>query len=259
MNLVIDSHIHIYPCYSLQRAFSTLADRFMAIDPQAIKIACLTERYDCDYFQELREGRTGDLDSDFSVDREPNGNFLRVRRSTDNLEFSLLPGRQVVAQERIEVIGLNHPKHIADGTPAKDIVDRILDNGGTPMLAWSPGKWFFGRGKVILSLLQRYSPTEMLIGDTSLRPQGWARPFIVRKAQCMGYKVIAGSDPLPFAGEEENFGTYFSQADGEFEQQNAVDILHSLVSDASIKLKSTGNRSNPVAFAQRLHKNAASK
>jgi len=259
MNLVIDSHIHIYPCYSLQRAFTTLADKFKAYDSEAINIACLTERYDCDYFQELIEGRTGDLDSDFSVDHEPNGNFLRIRRSTDNLEFSLLPGRQVVAQERIEVIGLNHAQHIPDGTPAKEIVDTILNNGGTPMLAWSPGKWFFARGKVILSLLQRYSAADMLIGDTSLRPQGWARPLLVRKAQRMGYKVIAGSDPLPFTGEEDSFGTYVSQAQGGFEQQNPVEILRRLTSDTSIKLKSTGNRSNPVAFARRLHKNAASK
>jgi hypothetical protein len=261
MNLIIDSHIHIYPCYSLNRAFSTLVDRFNAVDAQAIKIACLTERYDCDYFKELSEGRNGDLESGFAVHHEPNGNFLRITRASDGTEFSLLPGRQVVAQERVEVIGLNHAQHIADGTPAKKIVDTILDNGGTPMLAWSPGKWFSTRGKVILMLLQdySYSRNDLLIGDTSLRPLGWLKPFIMRDAEAMGYKVIAGSDPLPFAGEEDSFGTYISTTSGSFEQLTPPEILHRIVSDPAIKLSSRGNRSNPVAFARRLHKNAASK
>ncbi len=259
MNLVIDSHIHIYPCYSLQYAFTILIDRFNTLDSKAVKIACLTERYDCDYFQELKEGRIGDLNSGFIVSHEADGDFLRITRSGDGTEFHLLPGRQVVAKERIEVIGLNHPKHVSDGTPAREIVDTILENGGTPMLAWSPGKWFFTRGKVILSLLERYSPADMLIGDTSLRPRGWFKPLLVRKAQRMGYKVIAGSDPLPFAGEEEAFGAYVSRTQGAFDGKSPVDILRSLTTDSSIQLNSAGNRSNPVAFARRLHKNAASK
>ncbi len=259
MSVVVDSHIHIYPCYSLKRAFSTLMDRLSNIASGATKIACLTERYDCDYFKELSEGRTGDLGPGFAVNHESNGNFLRIARTSDGTEFSLLPGRQVVARERIEVIGLNHAQHIGDGTPAKEIVDTILENSGIPMLAWSPGKWFFQRGRVIESLLRRYSPADLLIGDTSLRPQGWATPLLIRKARKMGYKVIAGSDPLPFAGEENSFGSYVSTASGSFEQLTPAEILRRIVGDPAVTLAKRGNRSNPVAFARRLHKNAASK
>jgi hypothetical protein len=48
----------------------------------------------------------------------------------------------------------------------------------------------------------------LLIGDSALRPAWMPAAPLLRRALASGLPVVAGSDPLPFRGEERRLGTY---------------------------------------------------
>jgi len=134
----------------------------------------------------------------------------------------LVAGRQIVTAERIEVLGLAMPGRVDDGRPAPDTVAAVQAAGGVPVLAWAPGKWFFARGRVVLDIIARHPPGALLLGDTTLRPTVWPEPAIMRAARKRGYGIAAGSDPLPFAGEEARMGAYASVIEAPFDAQNPL-------------------------------------
>ena len=253
MEIIADTHLHLYPCFDLDRAFSVFLDRLSKENRQATRVACLAERFDCDYYNRLRVGE--ELLTDFIVE-VPDKNSLVLKRKSDNNSLTLLPGRQIIAAERIEVLALCTSATFTTGMAAADLIKAIQEHDGIPVLPWSPGKWFSQRGRVIDVLLQAFSNQDFLVGDVSLRPLGWATPLLMRKAGRLGYKIVSGSDPLPFSGEEERFGMYGSRVriDG---NESAPDVLlRSLLQGKAATVTNFGRRSTPVALFNRLRNNA---
>ncbi len=248
-----DTHLHLYPCYDLDRAFSGLIDRLAAADAQAPRFGCLAERHDCHFYARLLQGEIKLCD--FTL--EETGKLqLVLSRNHDGSRLTLLPGRQIVAAERIEVLALCTDALFADGTPAAELIHSIQAQNGVPVLPWSPGKWFFQRGKVIAQLLRSFTPQNLLIGDVSLRPHGWPLPLLMRPAKRLGYQIISGSDPLPFPGEEEQFGRLGSRIACAEQNLHPADTLRSLLAGKA-EAASTGRRSSPLELLRRLRYNAA--
>lgn len=250
-----DTHLHLYPCYDLDRAFSGLIDRLAAHHkPQAVFAACLAERSGYNFYEQLQ---TGKQLLDFKVEHADSRQLI-LCRNNDSSRLTLLPGRQIIAAERIEVLALCTDALFADGTPAAELIRYIRAQNGVPVLPWSPGKWFFQRGKVIAHLLRSFTPQDLLIGDVSLRPIGWPLPFLMRTAKRLGYQIISGSDPLPFSGEEKQFGRYASCILCAETGLAPNDALRSLLSGKA-EAVSTGRRSSPLEVFRRLRYNAAAR
>ena len=53
MRLIVDTHVHIYPCYDRKLALDNLRSNLAALDSQAVCMALLAERYDCGFFAEM--------------------------------------------------------------------------------------------------------------------------------------------------------------------------------------------------------------
>ncbi len=253
---LIDTHLHLYPNYDLRRAFDQLLNANVNIASDVTRIACLAERYDCHYFEALSSGETTlqGFDIETSVQNE-----LQLTRIKDGLNLTLLPGRQIITRENIEILALACPELIEDKQPALDVIYQVNRLSHIPVVAWSPGKWFGARGKVVKRLIDELEPEDFLIGDTTLRPYGWATPGLMRYAMSKGYGVIAGSDPLPFNGEEAWLGAYCTRVESET-KLGATELLHAMKSkQTTIQWNSTGRRTNILNLFGRLRKNAASK
>ncbi len=253
---ILDTHLHLYPVYDLSRAFNQLLDRSAHLGDQVSRAACLAERHDCQYFKQLLEGEI--KLSGFNVEQVVE-NEIRLTRDSDQLSLNLLPGRQVITRENIEILALSCPEMIADGQPALDVIFQLNQLNRIPVIAWSPGKWFGERGKLVKRLITELDRQDFLIGDTTLRPYGWGIPGLMKQAQQLGFAVIAGSDPLPFSGEENWLGAYYTVIESE-QNLSATALLKAIKQgDTSLTLRSEGKRSNPLALFNRLRKNAASK
>lgn len=250
MELLADTHLHLYSYYDLDHAFSGLLDRLAAHERQAVFAAYLAERLGYNFYEQLHTGEK--VLPDFVVENASNS--LILQRKSDSRQLTLLPGRQIIAAERIEVLALCTDQLFADGLPAAELIRSIQEQNGVPVLPWSPGKWFFQRGKVVDHLLHSFTPQNFLLGDVSLRPVGWPLPLLMRKAQRLGYKIISGSDPLPFSGEEKQFGRYASKIVSAEQKIAPDDVLRALLFGKADAL-SIGHRASPLELFQRLRYN----
>jgi hypothetical protein len=252
MSILVDTHIHLYPCYSLPQALTSCITNLHALAPDAVAVACLTERHDCFFFQKLREGSL--VVDGFDVERNDDPNSLHLTTVSGQM-LVLAAGRQIITKERLEVLALTADLRIPDGLPIRETIKQVIAEGAAPVLPWSPGKWFFNRGEIINAILHESDPQSVLVGDVTLRPRGWPTPHLIRTAQQLGFKTLYGSDPLPFPGEEQMLGryaTYYSNSSLDASLQSPA-LRHLLL---TTKGAACGHRSSLQALALRLKRNS---
>ncbi|MFH0880538.1 MAG: hypothetical protein V2A34_12550 [Lentisphaerota bacterium] len=260
--VIADLHVHFYPFYNLEAAMRSAFQRLSILagakGPQkTIKIVGLAERSDCHFFRDLKartQAVKGFSVSDFPEDE----NSLSIRADTQGDELLLLAGRQIVTSERLEVVALTADMAPSDGQPVRTVLDQIRKSGAVPCINWAPGKWLGPRGKIIASLIRGGRPGDFVLGDTTLRPSLCGEPGLMREARKKGFVVIAGSDPLPFAGEENKPGVYGSLWETEFDPAQPAESLRKLLLTAPSP-RLAGRRDSVSGVFRRLWKNRQAK
>ena len=211
MNILIDTHVHIYPFYDVAAALEAAFANLHAIDAGAKKILCLTEGGACDIYADLANNDRTEVSGKFEVNQGENSLSIQDRSGLG--EIHMLPGQQVVTAENIEILSLCCSNRVEQRQPASDTVAAIIDAGGVPVVAWGLGKWLGGRGKIVAALMDQFDNKSLAFGDTSMRPQLVWPSSILSTAQKRDYRVLCGSDPLPYNGEESQLGRYVTQLD----------------------------------------------
>lgn len=246
--IIADTHLHIYPNYRLVDAIRRCVQKLTALEPDATCVGFLTERFDCHIYQELASGRGKSFAEGVGV--RSVGACLELK-CFNTAPLYLCPGRQIVTEERLEILCLCVDAAIPDGLPAEIAIHRIREVGGIPVLTWAVGKWLFKRAKVVRALLDMFSPSQLLVGDSAMRPVFWLTPRLMQYANKRGYKIIAGTDSLPVEGGDSVMGRYASVIDAPFDIQNARESLRSALVDPTIIPRSIGRRSGTVEFIRR--------
>ncbi len=249
--LLIETHAHYYPCYRPGRWFDALesnALRWLPPSRDASLAVVLVEREGQSVFaawsggQGLPEG---------AVVRAVDATALRIERPGHG-PVTVLAGRQVACRERVEVLGLGCVSAPPDGAPIEAAIEGVREAGGLPVLAWGVGKWLFGRGRTVADVLGRHAPSELLVGDSSLRPAIWPEPAPMRRAARRGGRVLAGSDPLPRAGEEQWLGRYVTAVEGRFRAEALTSaLLLATIADPRLELLRLGRRASVPEFVRR--------
>lgn len=253
MRIEFDAHAHVYPAHDAAAAFEAAVARLES----PWRALLLTEARGCSFFRDLAAGRRacpGWTVTAFA--RDPAA--VRVERAADRAGVVLVAGRQVVARERVEILAWGCDADLADGRPAADTVEAVLAVGGIPALAWAPGKWMFARAAVVSALLDRFPPRLLWLCDSSLRPPGWPEPDAMRRARAEGRPLLAGSDPLPFLGEERRQGQYRTRMDGPLDEERPAASLLELAGRPGAAVVA-GHRSGWLEMAARLRRHAAAK
>lgn len=261
VRLHLDAHAHVYPLHDVPRLLLAALDHMPRVAPTDLRVLCLAERADCSFFQALAQDEIR-LPGDRwrVVAWDPDGG-IKIRHLPDHRDLWILAGRQVVSAERIEVCSLFSDEPIADGKPAREIVRAILANGALPALDWAPGKWLFGRGRLVRELIAEFPPAQLLLVDTSLRPRGWPAPRLYAQARRQGRAVLAGSDPLPVAGEELVAGSchcVFSIPAPE-DPARLVAPLKAALAAGTLSISSGGHRGSPLSVFRRLRRHSQEK
>ena len=65
--VVADTHVHIYPFYKVEDALNNIAQNLGQYSGVSHRIACLTERYDCELYAELRDAPRASVIEQFSI------------------------------------------------------------------------------------------------------------------------------------------------------------------------------------------------
>ncbi|HNR94147.1 MAG TPA: hypothetical protein PKM67_07395 [Kiritimatiellia bacterium] len=253
MPILADTHIHVYPFYELSLFFGGAFRKFAALEEGADHVLFLAERHDCHFFRQLKEGLSKVSGMECAAGEE-----VLTIRNRNGKRLWLAAGRQIVTAERLEILALTTDAEIPDGQPARDVIRRIREIGAVPVIAWAPGKWFFGRGKVVRALIDSEPAGSFLLGDSTLRPTVWPEPLLMRRAKKKGFKVVAGSDPLPVPGEEAKAVSYGIRCDGNIDPAQPLKSLRDMLTNLP-GAKNFGRRDSLLSVLTRLKKNSSAK
>lgn len=213
MSIVIDCHVHLYPAYDEGALFDAALNNLNALTPTAHKAILLVERSDCDRFATLQAGSS--VPSGFELSTV-DAISLKLTSKTSGDSLLVIAGRQIATCERLEVLSWCSQSRIPDGLALNETIATVRQVGGVPALAWAPGKWFGARGALIQAAIADQTCRPLMLCDTTLRPVGWPTPPQFLEAMRQGIPVMAGTDPLPMAGEEQEvgrFGVLFESAE----------------------------------------------
>jgi len=262
--LSIDGHVHLYPIYDLVRAIESGYKNLIKncngkSGEKVIPVWLLTERSDCAIFENISKSPAAFNKDGYEFIPNADGLTILVKNNSELLLY-IFAGRQLVASEGLEILSLVSTLNIPDRSkPIREIKQAILDSGGIPTLNWAPGKWFFNRGKVIASLINENSADDVFIGETTLRNTLWPEPKLIKQAKQKSYSVIAGSDPLPFNGEEETVGTFGFKIRGDFDSSKPAQLFCRMMKENKDKIELIGRRNDIFTFASRQYKIMAEK
>lgn len=258
MRSAFDTHVHLHPFYDLARAFAAARDVLSAAaGPGGAAGLCLTEAVGCDAFGALRDGRWAV--PGWTAVSSTDGLTLRLDPAAGGNSLWILAGRQIVTRERVEVLGLGLHATVPERLDAAETVERVRAAGALAVLPWAPGKWFGRRGRIVAALMDRFGPDAVALADTTLRPLGWPTPLLIRRAVRAGFRVFAGSDPLPFAGEEARIGSLATVVDGVPDGALPAASILRLIGSSVRPVGVCGRHPGPIETALRLRRHAAAK
>lgn len=264
--LIIDGHVHLYSVFDLNKAIEQgrkkllkISEKYIEDGAEVIPVWLLVERSDTSYFDELANSPEKFSKDGLTFKKSDDGLTIKVEKDNQVILY-IFAGRQLIAKENLEVLSLISNLNIADKTkPIDEVMKAVADSGGIPTLNWAPGKWFFNRGKVIEKQIKEKSQDDFFIGETTLRHTLWPEPNLIKQAKKKGFTVIAGSDPLPFQGEESSVGSFGFMITGEFDPDNPAKSLHNLIQNERKSIKLIGKRNDVFTFAVRQYKIMAEK
>ena len=250
-----DCHFHLYPGHDPARSISGLIhnlDLMTGREENIFKIAFLAESKQFNYFRKILNRELNFERIGLETSAGPEEHCVSFRKQGE-VKICLVAGRQIVTKEKIEILGLGMEEIIPDNNPAEETIEKVISAGGLPVLAFSPGKWLFKRALIARRLVNTKFSRPLLIGDSALRPLGWGRPAIMRRAVMKNIAVLPGSDPLPPAGEEKYAGCYGFVYRGEFDPARPLTAMKQIIADAPSAIVPAGRRCSFMNVAGKLY------
>lgn len=256
--LAIDGHVHLYPVYELKSAVQcgvqNLTGQAGKLSSPVISVWLLVERSDANFFEQIYHN-PGQFSRDGIAFTKGNDDVTIVVEKDNAAILYIFAGRQLVTSEGLELLSLVSNLNIPDRQKSMDqAIQAVKESGGIPALNWAPGKWFFKRGQVIARQIAARSNDEIFIGETTLRHTLWPEPKLIKMARKKGFPVIAGSDPLPFPGEEKGIGSFGFLVAGEFDPEQPSQSFRNLIYNQRQAIRIIGKRNDVFTFARRQYK-----
>ena len=96
--------------------------------------------------------------------------------------------------------------------------------------------------------MESLTPEEISLGDNSGRLAFWLEPAEFSLARRRGFRILPGSDPLPFASEVSRAASYGLAVAGELSDTDPAGDMLTLLSDPAIRITPFGRLEGPVRF-----------
>lgn len=249
--LLMDGHVHLYPGYDWCVAARSLVENLgKHAGGDAVLLGLLAEGAGCGFFREVRANPGKYCAVGLAIEPSADPGALVVRAG-GQVKAYLIAGRQVVTAERLEVLAVGTDGVIPDGEPVQRTLERVREAGAVAVLSWSPGKWFFARGRIVRRLLAEAPAGSFFLGDTALRPMYWPFPSLMALGRRRGFKVLAGSDPLPLPDEERRIGTYGVCVRAAFDAAAPAESVRRMLAYGNVFYTTVGERMCPLVFIRK--------
>jgi len=216
---LIDAHVHLHPSFGLEQALSAARRNMNLHNAGSVGVLMLTEMPGVDRFSEL-SGQIGPWEIS-----ETSQDVAVIARHREGAVLVIIVGHQIVTRDGIEVLMLGAKSPVSSDQPVGATIAQVLDAGALSVLPWGVGKWSGARGQLIADKVAKPpSSPGLFLADTGVRMHGSARPTLMDKAENSGWRVLAGTDPLPLASQCETVGRFG------FVIHGALDVAHPFTS-----------------------------
>ena len=202
---LVDAHVHLYDVLAPARLLSAVSRHRRAhaaalgLDPGVPAVLLLTQTAG----ERPPETVFADVPGWRAAGRTADGALRLTQEGEDGGDVLVVPGRQAVSSEGLEVLALGHPGPLADGGTAADTIRAAGAAGALPVLPWGVGKWTGARGALARALLLDPPHPALAAGDNGGRLALAPRPALLDAAEAAGRPVLPGTDPLPLASEAD--------------------------------------------------------
>ena len=240
MPVLIDTHVHVHPIFSMHGVLDHAHANFTAaahhlnkrVDTKVSEpsdfVLILTESSSADVFQELLKscgaanciisGNDPSSEDVWTISPAENGKALVATRREKDIIY-LLPGKQYISSENLELLSIAETRDIPDKQYSLfECAGLVWAEGGIPVVPWGVGKWSGQRKETLIAYLTEPSDFPKVIGDNGNRPFFWALPKFAHLKTAERLLKLSGSDPLPLRPHEKRAGSF-----GSYLQNSGVD------------------------------------
>ena len=244
---LVDAHVHLYDRFDPRAILEAAAENVarlageLGLDPVPPGFLLLTrtavERPLESVFAEMPAGWSGE-----QLDTPGSMRFSAPGRP----DLHFVPGWQVVSLEGLEVLALGTAERPPESRPVDETLRAVRRAGGIAVLPWGIGKWCGRRASVVRGLVAGSGAGAFFLGDIAGRPALLPRPALLGEAETRGWRVLPGTDPLPFAGEERQIARFGFQAD--FDPAAPVESLKDGLRALAASPHAVGRHETPGRF-----------
>ena len=244
---LIDTHVHYYPFCTFPEyfdsAFSNMQDAASKIDSSNdfTYILCLLETRTSHWYKDLLAIACSSKQfGDWLIESQDNNQVLRLSQN-DNKELLILPGQQIITSENLELLTIGTTDEISHDSPAHFYINKYSDTH-LVILPWGVGKWLGNRGRIVSDLIRQDNDHRFALGDNSGRASLWKHIPQFDQARSKNINILAGSDPLPIAGQQNKVASYGSIISGALQPENlAHQIRLKLLDTQANSIRSYGH------------------
>jgi hypothetical protein len=222
----------------------------LGIESQFSAVLLLTESHSVNYFSILRRKAMDKTRIDgwrLHPTLEPES---LITVSPDGFELTIIAGRQIVTEERLEVLATCTGKLFDDGGATSVVIASVSAANGVALVPWGFGKWTGRRRKVINRLMGNFSERPFHLGDNSGRISVWREPSQFEHARSQGQRIFRGTDPLPFPGQENRVGNFGFSISGPFDRSRPTRSMRCLLRSDDVEPTSYGALESPIVFTK---------
>jgi hypothetical protein len=211
--LLVDGHVHLHERFDRESFLDSALRNFrsgalaLGLPPGTAGCLLFTETARDHQFRRLaaEAGASGKGRWRFEATGEERS--LLARRE-DGEWLVLVAGSQVQTAERLEVLALATLERVPDGSPLREVLERLLGGEGVAALPWGFGKWWLRRGSLLRRIVDEHERGPLFLADNGGRPRLHPRPALFRRGEARGLRLLAGSDPLPLPRQELRVASY---------------------------------------------------
>jgi hypothetical protein len=238
MAVLVDAHVHFHPRFEVQgfldaawRNFQEAWHGHLAENPgPSAPSGCallLADPHGWDSLARLRTEVTNQGGPWFIRETDDDGAITVGRDGGERLV--LVAGSQVATREGLEVLALATTARFPPGASFAEALDRALELDAVTVIPWGFGKWLGRRGRIIRAAIESQHQRGFFLGDNGGRLAGTPTPRLIRYGASKGILNLPGSDPLPFAPQQERAGSRGAMLPGRLDSDAPLGDLRGLL------------------------------
>ncbi len=258
--ILADAHVHLHQCFDIEQVLDAARHNFHEVARQRhsgddfIGVLFLTEIQTEQRFRSLYqaagENPANSQYGDWEIHRTEEVCSL-LAQHTDGATLIILAGRQIITQEKLEVLALVTDQLFEDGKTLPSTLADISAAGGISVLPWGVGKWLGHRGKLVAQMLESEACPSSHLGDNSGRPLFWPRPSHFKRAEQKGLRILPGTDPFPLLTESDRPGRFGFSIEEVLDVSRPGAAIKNLLGDPRYSVHPYGKLENPIQFFRR--------